>query len=153
MSGIPDIIDSKIVGTEWDALWQDTGALPEAKLLVITAPYSPGSAEAVQLQKMMQACGLEAKDHYVVQLQSWEMKAWHSLRDAVKPEAVLVLGISPKQLGISVQFYLYAPNRFNDTIWIAAPSLSDMEQQPDAKKQLWQLGLKPVFVDKTISLP
>jgi len=61
--------------------------------------------------------------------------------------------VHPKQLGISVLFRLFAPNHFNEKIFIAAPSLAEMEQQPDAKKQLWGQGLKPVFIDKLTTQP
>lgn len=149
MSEFADIINSKIIDAEWDALWQDTTPLPQAIMLVITTPYSHNSPEELQLHKMMQACKLEHGQYQVLQLQSWQKAAWHKLRDMVKPEVVLLLGVHPKQLGISVLFHLFAPNRFNEKLFLAAPTLDEMEQQPDAKKQLWGLGLKPLFVDKT----
>ena len=54
----------------------------------------------------------------------------------------------PQQLGIAAMFRLNEPNRFNERIFIPTLSIPDLEKQPDAKKQLWLGGLKPVFADK-----
>lgn len=151
MSDFPNIIDSKIISSEYDSLWGEVN-LPEplnkdAGTLVVCAPFTIGSAEDAQLAKMMQACKLNVTDYNILQAAPEKPVAWHQLRDTLKPKIVLLLGIHPQQLGISALFHLYAPTRFNECVWIVGPSLQDMEQQPEAKKQLWLNGLKPVFVD------
>lgn len=152
MSDFPDIISTAIIDNKQDEFWRalppEVSQLPQKDTMVITLPMLAN--EDGQLQKMMQACKLDAKDYNVVQMKESEPISWHQLRDTLKPGTVLLLGVLPEQLGISAQFYMFAPNRFSDCIWIAAPSLAQLEQQPDAKKQLWTTGLKPVFVDKTV---
>jgi hypothetical protein len=155
MTDFPNIIGSKIIEAEWNQLWKEL-PMPEnisktAEVLVISAGFEPGGAEEMQLQKMMQACQLDGSGYNVFQPAGGEMVAWHQLRDAFRPKYVLLLGIHPQQLGISALFHLFAPNHFNDVLWIAGPSLQEMESQPEAKKQLWLNGLKPVFVDKSIN--
>jgi hypothetical protein len=151
MTDFPNIIESKIISREFDALWEELqlpGVINEqAKTLVICTVYAAGGPEEAQLRKMMQACKLAETDYIVVQPEEGKPVAWHQLRDRLQPKYVLLLGVHPLQLGISALFHLYAPTRFNDTVWICGPSLQDMESQPDAKKQLWLNGLKPVFVD------
>jgi hypothetical protein len=147
------IINSDIIKTSEDTFWNElpdgVTAGAEIQLLVISKPITAGGTEEVQLQKMMQACGLDAKQYY--HLQVAEPIAWHKLRDTLKPTAILLLGIHPKELGISALFHLYAPNNFDGCIWIPSIALNELEQQPEAKKQLWLHGLKPIFVDKTTS--
>lgn len=151
MSDFPNIIGSKIISSEYDAFWSEF-KLPadlneQAPTLVLCTWHAAGSAEDVQLRKMMQACKLAETDYNIVQTEEGKAIAWHQLRDRLKPKYVILLGISPHQLGISATFHLYTPNRFNDCTWIAGPSLAELEQQPEAKKQLWLHGLKPAFVD------
>lgn len=151
MSEFPDIIKSDIINKEWDDFWNKsvTNALPEKPVLVITSEFARDSAEELQLQKMMQACKLDSDQLNIIQFKQEDKLAWHQIRDNINPKIILLLGVMPEQLGISAMFQLYSPNRFNDRIWIAGLSLSELEKQPDAKKQLWLTGLKPVFVDKT----
>lgn len=151
MTDFPNIIESKIISQEYNDLWSELklpGSMNEgAKTLVLCTSYAAGGAEDVQLAKMMQACKLATTDYNTIQVEEGGTIAWHQLRDALKPKYVVLLGIHPQQLGISALFHLFAPTRFNETVWIAGPSLQDLEKQPDAKKQLWLVGLKPVFVD------
>ncbi|WP_276134392.1 hypothetical protein [Polluticoccus soli] len=151
MTDFPNIIESKIISQEYNDLWSEL-KLPAtvnevAKTLVLCAAYAAGGAAEMQLTKMMQACKLTETDYNTIQVEEGKAIAWHQLRDALKPKYVVLLGVHPQQLGISALFHLFAPTRFNDTIWIAGPSLQDLEKQPEAKKQLWLNGLKPVFVD------
>ncbi|RYD57878.1 MAG: hypothetical protein EOP56_06280 [Sphingobacteriales bacterium] len=152
MNDFPDIIKTGIIDSKQDAFWHalshETSGLQPLDVLIITLPMQ-GSEEA-QLQKMMQACKLDPSSYNIVQVKEAEPMPWHQLRDALQPKVILLLGILPQQLGIAAQFYMYSPNKFNDCVWIAAPSLAQLEQQSEAKKQLWNVGLKPVFVDKTL---
>lgn len=151
MSDNIDIIQSKIVGKEWDALWdkETTSETAPVPVVVLSETYSSGSAEEAQLQKMLQACGLDAAQYKIILLANEQLMAWHAIRERYQPKVVLLLGVNPYQLGVSAMFRLLGPNNFNDCTWIPAPSLTELEKQPEAKKQLWLNALKPVFVDKT----
>jgi hypothetical protein len=149
----PDIIKTKIVGSEWDVYWEELSADiagGKADTLVLSQPFEQSGSEEVQLGKILQACKLAAEQYQVIKIESTQQIPWHKLREAVQPKVVILFGIMPNQLGISATFQLYQPNRFNDCIWVASPSLTELETNGEAKKQLWQLGLKPVFEDKTI---
>lgn len=151
MADLQNIIQSKIVDTEWDAFWQQLPAnvaiLQPENTLILSLPYAAGSAEDVQLTKMLQACQLTG--YNIVQIETGQRIAWHLLKDKLSPKYILLLGIAPEQLGISAMFRLFSPNHFDECTWIPGLSLTEMESQPEVKKQLWLNGLKPVFVDKT----
>lgn len=152
MSQIPDIIQSDIVTQQWDAFWNP---LPDSlnigseqtNTLVLTLPYTQGSAEETALLKMMQACKFGAEGYKIVQMQPEMLVAWHKIKEVANPKNVILLGVLPQQLGITVLLRLFNPNRFDGCIWIPGLSLTDMEKQPEAKKELWLNGLKPTFVD------
>lgn len=152
MSQLPDIIQSDIVNQQYDAFWK---SLPESlnianeqvNTLVLTNTFDVGSAEDMQLQKMMQACKFTPADFRIIQIPQGLNVAWHKIKELAQPKNVILLGILPQQLGISVLLRLFIPNRFDGCIWIPGLSLSDMEKQPEAKKELWVNGLKPTFVD------
>lgn len=154
MTSNPDIINSKIIRTDWDVFWQelDAGITGNAttEVLVLTLPYADGSSEETQLGKILQACKLPAEQYQVIKIESTQQLPWYKLREAKQPKAVILFGIMPQQLGISAMFRLFQPNSFNECIWVASPALTELETNAEAKKQLWQLGLKPVFEDKTI---
>lgn len=149
MEYLPGIIISPVVGQEndgfWDALPPEISNLSPAGVVVISLSYQPGSAEEVQLQKILQACKLGTGSYNIVKVAGGETLPWYRLRDALLPKTVLLFGVMPQQLGISAMFRLFTPNSFNDCTWVASPSLTELETQPDAKKQLWQVGLKPIF--------
>ncbi len=146
-----NLFNVDIVRNEWDAFWNDATDIKktheDANVLIVSAPYDTAGAEAIQLEKMMGACKLDATKYNIVQVPAKEKMAWHKLKCIFAPQYVILLGIMPAQLGISAGFRLFGPNRFDDAIFIPSLSLTEMEQKPDAKKQLWAEGLKPMFVD------
>lgn len=145
-----NIIKSKIVSSNWDVFWEQNTQIQELEknTVVLSTPFQQGSAEETQLLKILQACTLTPEQYHIIQIQPEQQLAWHQVRDKVKPEFVIIFGVMPQQLGISAMFRLNEPNRFNDCIFIPTLSLPELEQQAEAKKQLWLSGLKPVFVDK-----
>jgi hypothetical protein len=152
MGELPDIIRTDIIKEEWDIFWRDTHIEQDetAKtILIVSSPYQPGSSEETQLNKMLQACTLTAAQYRIIRLPEEENISWHRLREKLNPKVVLLVGVLPRQLGIAALLNINAPNRFNDCIWIPTLSVSELEQQPEMKKQLWISGLKPVFVDKS----
>lgn len=152
MSQVPDIIQSDIINQQWDDFWK---SLPESlnigneqvNTLVITTTYETGSAEDIQLQKMMLACKFSTADYHIIQIPEGLNVAWHKIKAALQPKNVILLGVLPQQLGITILLRLFSANKFDGCIWIPGLSLADMEKQPDAKKELWVNGLKPIFVD------
>jgi BarA-like signal transduction histidine kinase len=152
MSDFPNIINSKIINTSQDVFWLDV-QLPSSPsahydTVIISQHFEDGSAEQVQLQKMMQACKLSETDYLVIRMNEGEQIAWHKLRDAIQPKVVITLGIPTQALGISANLHMDTTNEFNGCTWIPTHSLTELEKHPEAKKDLWLHALKPVFVDK-----
>ena len=142
------LYNTKVIPAAEDKLWSAPANLPSlggTKLLVISAPFEPLSSESLTLAKMMTACRLAAPDYAVIQLPETERLSWRALMEAGAPQRVLMMGISPAQLGISALFQLNHCNDFLGCIFIPGHSLAQLEQQPAAKRELWEQGLKPCF--------
>jgi len=150
-----NIIRSAVVDPSTDVFWgniPDVGSMKQKPVLVLVTAYASGSAEEMQMGKMLGAAGLAPDQYNVVQLAPGQQVAWHKLREITSPKAVFLVGILPAQLGISSLFQLHAPNRFNDRMWLPTLSLAELEQQPEVKKHLWTNGMKPLFKDNTYNI-
>ncbi len=154
MTDIPRIITSEVIKSEQDVFWEDIsaviGELPHKNVLIISSAFAAGSDSETQLQKMLGACQLTDADYNTIQLDEGQQVAWNKIRDLLQPEVILLVGVMPKDLGISALFRLNSVNNFDGIEWIPTLSLPNLEQQPNAKKKLWLQALKPLFVDKTV---
>ena len=152
-----NIITSDLVSSEYDILWADISevvkdAMPRSVLILVNA-YSTESSEGPQLLKMLEACKLAPEQYNIIQINKNQQVAWHKLREKLEPKIVFLIGILPSQLGVSSLFRINAPNHFNDTIWLPTLSITELEQRPEVKKQLWVDGMKPVFIDRPLPGP
>lgn len=152
MTDFPQIFNTEIINAETDVFWhkEEVSAQSERQYatVIITNSLQPGSAEEVQLNKIIEACKIPAEDYYILQLQNNEQRAWHTIKQSFQPLQLITFGIPPSRLGIASLFRLHAVNHFDSSVIIPALSLQELEQNPQAKKDLWLNALKPVFADK-----
>lgn len=148
-----NIITTDILTTDNDRLWEDATAYLQHKqpapVLVITETLAPGSAEELQLHRMMEACKLSTSQYNVVYIPAGAQVAWHKLHHALQPRIVILLGMVPARLGISALMQYCALNRFDDTYWLPGPSMASMGSQQEIKSQFWNMALKPTFISGT----
>lgn len=62
-----------------------------------------------------------------------------------QPEYVLVFGLPPAQLGLTIEMSLYRPVLFYGATWLFADALSVLEPDKNRKGQLWS-ALKQMFL-------
>lgn len=151
MTDIFAIINTPLIDPATDTFWNNNinisyPTLPK-KVLIITEAYTPNSAEEQQLLKILGACKLAEDSYHIVHIPADTNVAWHQLKNTAQPEVVISFGLHPQRLGISALFRLNSGNRFDNTTWIPTLSLTELEQQPQAKKDLWGNALKPLFAD------
>ncbi|MEZ5016273.1 MAG: hypothetical protein R2800_04420 [Flavipsychrobacter sp.] len=151
MSEIPKIITSDILDNNTDDFWEDLPKemqdLDPKNVLVITTKMEDNSPEQAQLDKILAACQLEKANYFLIALEEDKQMAWHKLKAHFLPETVLLFGILPQKLGISSLFRINSINNFDGCTFIPALSIQKMEEQLEAKKQLWTNALKPHFID------
>lgn len=152
MTDFPQIFDSDIVNAETDSFWHENAVINDNikpnDVIILLDEISPNSQDEIQLNKIITACKLSDMDYSIVSFLTDEQKAWHSLKNHLKPTKVISFGISPNRLGIAALFRLNAVNHFDGVVIIPTLSLQELEQQTQAKKDLWLNALKPVFVDE-----
>lgn len=151
MTDISTIINTPIINPETDIFWQNevTSAPSDStnSILIISSFFHDNSAEEIQLGKILDACKADRANCHIIKLNPEDKKAWHGLKDNFSPKVVLLFGVHPQQLGVAVllRFNLY--NNYDGAKWIPTLSLSELEQNAQAKKDLWVNALKPIFVD------
>lgn len=146
-----NLFNSEIITSKHDALWADVSELVEGAtskpVLVVTNKVPPGSAEEMQLKKMMEACKLSPDQYNIITLEEGRQAAWYQLRELLDPKIIFLIGVLPAQLGISSLFKINEPNNFNDRIWLPTLSLKELEKNGALKVQLWNNGMKPIFIE------
>lgn len=151
MTDFPLIINTEIIDTETDVFWYNNSVSHEQvspkNVLILSRKFDVQSAEQEQLNKILDACKLNGEMYNIVQLADDEQTAWHQLKNAAQPSVIILFGIHPSRLGISALFRLNGLNNFDNASWIPTLSLAELEQQPQAKKDLWAHALKPLFAD------
>lgn len=151
-TGHMNLLNTPIITSGHDTFWADVSGLPEAttplRLLILSTPFQSGSAEESTLYNLLAACKLNPMEYLTLSLQHDEAKAWHKLRELYQPQNVLLLGLSPAQLGITALFQFNRSNHFDGTIWIPTLPLMELNQRGDVKRDLWNNTLAPIFVPK-----
>jgi hypothetical protein len=151
-----NIINTDVVSSSYDQLWEDISPVIKdatvKQVLIIINNCEAESAEDQQLSKMLDACNLRPEQYNIVRLPAGGSIAWHQLRERLDPQVVFLIGVMPAQLGISAFFRLNEANNFNERIWLPTLDIAELEKHPDAKKQLWLNGMKPIFVDNPLPL-
>jgi len=147
-----NIINVDIITSQNDALWADVSYLvnePAPKpVLVMTNENESANPADDLLRKMLGACHLTAGQYHIITLKDGQKAAWHQLRELLGPKIILLFGIAPTQLGISALFKINEPNHFNDRVWLPTLSVKEIETKQEAKTQLWNNGMKPIFIEK-----
>jgi hypothetical protein len=148
---LPNIIQSDIIRPGINTFWDEIPGLTKNShhkpVLILCRVFQKGSAEEVQLEKMLTACRLTPEQYIIIQLEDDQKIAWHKLREGLKPSKILLLGIHPAQIGISALFGLNEINHFDERIFIPSLALKELEKQTNMRSQLWNSALKPVFIE------
>jgi len=142
------LFTTNIIPTTENNLWVLPEGLPTLKdkaLLIVSTPFEAGGPEEQTLIKMLAACSLQLQDTAVIQLPSSDRISWSLLSEDHLPDKILILGISPAQLGIQALFQLNTCNEFMGCTFIPSFDLGSIEREKEIKRALWEQGLKPVF--------
>lgn len=118
-----------------------------ARNVAVLALQEPNSAANREfLTKVLAAANLNlAQDTLLAEIPAQEPVSIATDLRQRKPGHVLVFGISPAQLGLSIQISLYQPTAFYGATWLFADALSTLEPDKNRKSQLWN-GIKTMFL-------
>lgn len=113
-------------------------------VLALDEPASPGNRDF--LSKIFAAAQLDlARDSLFAQVPAREPLSMPPFVREKRPAHILIFGLPPAQLGLTLEMRQYQATEFYGTIWLFADALSVLE--PDkAKKGLLWTALKALFL-------
>jgi len=107
------------------------------------APFLPDN-ELSFLTNVLSACQLGLMDVAIINWQRLEEQDVNILLEQLKSRDVLLFDKDPTQFGFPGNAQPYTVSKAGGRQFVVAPSLSEIEKNKEAKKQLWQ-ALKQLF--------
>ena len=108
-----------------------------------TAIYLPED-ELNFLLGILTACKLSMADVALVNSSKNQTLDYTGITSQLNAEKLLLFGITPSALQLPLQFPYYQVQKFNSQVYLAAPTLNELENDKDQKTKLWNC-LKQVF--------
>lgn len=104
------------------------------------------AANKAFLAKVLTAANLNLeKDTLFAEIPASERLRFSADLQKKQPERVLVFGLPPAQLGLTIESQFYKPVAFCGADWLFADALSKLEPDKNRKSQLWS-ALKQMFL-------
>ena len=107
------------------------------------APFLPDN-ELSFLTNVLSACQLGLMDVAIVNWQNLEPRDATILLKEIPGKQVILFGTTPSKFGISDNAQPYTILKGDAQQFVVAPSLNEIENNKEAKKQLW-MALKQLF--------
>jgi hypothetical protein len=109
------------------------------RILVLQADDNAAAGNHEFLQKIMDAVHISlASDAFCCKLEPMAPVRLFPFSRDKHPEKILVFGITPALLGLSVKDNLYKPFYFYQSTWLFSESLSILQPDKDRKTKLWK---------------
>jgi DNA polymerase III psi subunit len=119
----------------------------EKNILIVVnkddAPYLPDN-ELAFLTNVLSACQLGLSDVAIVNWNNSNDKKPEALFEQLFTSKIILFDVEPSAFGLSPDIQQYAVVKGVVHQFVAAPSLSEIEKNKEAKKQLW-MALKQLF--------
>jgi len=96
------------------------------------------------LMGILNACKLSMADVALVNFSKTGPVRYIEIEEQLNAEKIFLFGIEPSQLQLPLQFPHYQIQKFNNQVYLAAPSLSIIAADKAEKTKLWNC-LKTVF--------
>jgi hypothetical protein len=116
------------------------------RLLIIVDDLYFGDSEEETLRKLVAAIGYE----YLVDNVLWRWRTDQNVSVGllhVPYNDIILFGITPDQIGIFVQYKLYALQLFEQKRLLVSDGIRDINSHPAKKQVLWNM-LKQMFLSK-----
>lgn len=94
---------------------------------------------------ILSACKLNMDDVGIVNLAKNEALSYTQISSDLKAEKLLLFGVKPDDIQLPLSFPQYQLQRYNEQLYLAAPALSNLQDNKDEKLKLWN-SLKQIFL-------
>jgi hypothetical protein len=141
-----EVTESQQVMPQANPRPKQLGGFAKRILVMVSTPSAPiiGDAELAFLTSVLSACRLTVGDIAILNNNLMETEASSEAIGTLDPARVLLFGIGPLQIGLPLDFPQFQLQQFNGRTYLHAPSLQELENDKEKKKQLWN-SLKTLF--------
>ncbi|MFM2326910.1 MAG: hypothetical protein RIR31_1112 [Bacteroidota bacterium] len=94
---------------------------------------------------ILSACKLSMADVALVNISKNNAPIYTDIEQQLNAEKILLFGVTPAQLQLPLQFPHYQIQKFNNQVYLSAPSLQLIEEDKAEKTKLWNC-LKQIFL-------
>jgi hypothetical protein len=134
------------IAPERSAVELATGSFVRRIWVLALAEPNPVNSNKIFLAKVLVAANLNLeKDTLFAEIPASMPIGFSTDLKTKHPERVLVFGLPPAQLGLTIEAQLYKPLAFYGADWLFADALSILEPDKNKKGQLWS-ALKQMFL-------
>lgn len=134
------------IAPEHTALYFSKGSFASRVWVFALDEGSAANANRDFLAKVLAAANLNLeKDTLFAEIYASEPVHFSTDLKNKEPQQVLVFGLMPRQLGLTIDVPLYKPVSFYGATWLFADALSVLEPDKTKKSQLWS-ALKQLFL-------
>jgi hypothetical protein len=89
------------------------------------------------LNRILAACKLSLRDIALSNIADFESTGYEFIFGLFQPQTILLLGVTPSDINLPVNFPLYNIYQFSKIKLVAAPDLASIEANKEIKKSLW----------------
>ena len=143
--GFPQIFSNQLYAIDEAAAGENSKKLPQKPILILVTEMS--NSEKTFLLKMMGASKLEAEQYHIIEFGESALP-FRQIQNNGAFKIVINFGVRMSQLCITAQLPVGHVQRFSEKLWLAMPTLSEIEKNETYKKHVWSQMLKPVFIEK-----
>jgi hypothetical protein len=93
---------------------------------------------------ILTACKLSMADIALVNISKNKSLNYTTLTEQLHADKILLFGVQPSELELPLQFPFYQVQKFNNQVYLSAPTLGQLEDDKAEKTKLWNC-LKQVF--------
>lgn len=139
-----------LIENDTDALqvraWNALGGNRKNILVVVShegVQYLPDD-ELQFLITILKACRLTLADIAIINLDTSTEKNYKTITGSFGSQHILLFNVTPLQFGLPVHFPFFQIQPFDQSTYLSAPALQEIEKDTESKKQLWS-SLKTLF--------
>ena len=117
----------------------------EILILVKSESAIPNEKQTTFLSAILKALKLELSNVNLICSGSNDFRPYQELTKRLKPNKIILFGISPSEFSLPMHFPLFQIQSFEKIKYLCAPTLEEIESEKSLKMTLWQT-LQQLFI-------
>ena len=123
---------------------ENTSALFDVLVFHHHTQHELPSNENLLLQAILNACKLTSEETAVFSRSVINQNNLKELLEKHQPKKIILFGVDPASIGLPIHFPVFQIQAYQNSQYLHAPALSELESNKQLKVQLWQ-KLKQLF--------